>query len=317
MRRRPRRWRTDAADPVPVVRHIGRRTNFVTAARPMSRGRPIRPPSDDAAWAAYLYLRDNPQGDARGTVAASAWLRAVFQLRARHRHRPDRRDLQARRGAAMTRPPRRSTNRNDRGVGMTQPFRTSEGGRIDRSAPLRFSFDGRHYRGFRRRYTGLRPAGERRVPGRALVQISSPARHPVGRLRGTQRAGHVDRGAGRRHAEPARHAGRTVRRPGRPQPEPLSLASLRPGRAGGICRARCCPPGSTTRHSWARGRSGSVCMSRRSGGPRVWGERPATGPGPLSASLRSLRGPDHRRRSGRAGGGASRLGDRRAGDPVR
>jgi sarcosine oxidase subunit alpha len=31
---------------------------------------------------------------------------------------------------------------------MTQPFRTSEGGRIDRSRPLRFSFDGRRYEGY-------------------------------------------------------------------------------------------------------------------------------------------------------------------------
>ena len=42
------------------------------------------------------------------------------------------------------------------------------------------------------------------------------------------------RAGGRRTA---RHAGRTVRRPDRPQPEQLALASLRPGSADGFCLA--------------------------------------------------------------------------------
>ena len=51
--------------------------------------------------------------------------------------------------------------------------------------------------GFRRRHAGLGAAGERRASGGALVQVSPPARHPVGGVGGTERARHDRPGAGR------------------------------------------------------------------------------------------------------------------------
>ena len=37
--------------------------------------------SSDAAWAAFLYLRDNPKGLARRALAPHPWLRPLLQLR--------------------------------------------------------------------------------------------------------------------------------------------------------------------------------------------------------------------------------------------
>ena len=57
-------------------------------------------------------------------------------------------------------------------------FRASAGGRVDRTRPLTFTFDGRTYRGIRGRLAGLGAARQRRAPGGPLVQIPSAARHP-------------------------------------------------------------------------------------------------------------------------------------------
>src|SRR5262245_11619781 len=48
-----------------------------------------------------------------------------------------------------------------------------------------------------RRHAGLGAAGERRASRRPLVQVPSPARHPLGWLRGAQRAGGARAGARR------------------------------------------------------------------------------------------------------------------------
>ena len=92
--------------------------------------RPADPAAvDDAAWADFLYMRDQSEGAACRAVAAHAWLRPVFQLRARHGERPDRCDLQAGRGAAAM---------------TTERFRTADpaDGSIA-TGRFEFSFDGR------------------------------------------------------------------------------------------------------------------------------------------------------------------------------
>ena len=115
----------------------------------------------------------------------------------------------------------------------------------------------------RRRYTGCRrharlgAARQWRASGRPLVQVSPAARHPVRRVGGAERAGD-DRSRRRtHHAEPARDAGRAVRRAAGAQPEPLALARLRCRRGQQCVSRRCCPPASTTRPSCGRARSGA------------------------------------------------------------
>ena len=89
-----------------------------------------------------------------------------------------------------------------------------------------------------RRHAGVGAAGERGAPGRPIVQVSPPARHPHGRAGGAERAGGAAGGRAAR-AQHARHHGRALRWPGRRQPEPLAVAALRP--AGDQLRPRADP----------------------------------------------------------------------------
>jgi methylglutamate dehydrogenase subunit C len=50
-------------------------------------------------------------------------------------------------------------------------------GLIDRTKPVRFRFDGQGLRGLQGRHAGLGAAGQWRAAGRAVVQVSPPARH--------------------------------------------------------------------------------------------------------------------------------------------
>ena len=73
---------------------------------------------------------------------------------------------------------------------VTQPFRVAEGGRVDRTRPVHFLFDSQHYEGF----AGDTLASALLANGVHLVGRSfkyhRPRGHPVGRLRGAERAGH-------------------------------------------------------------------------------------------------------------------------------
>ncbi len=61
---------------------------------------------------------------------------------------------------------------------MSQVNRLPQGGRIDRSKPLRFTFNGKRLPGLRGRHAGLGAARQRRGAGRPQLQVSPPARHP-------------------------------------------------------------------------------------------------------------------------------------------
>ena len=97
-------------------------------------------------------------------------------------------------------------------------------------------------RGLCRRHAGLGAAGQRRAAGRALVQVSSPARHPDGGLRGAERAG---RAAHRRaaRAEHARHDGRALRRPDRARARTAGPRSPSTSARSTACSRRSCGAG--------------------------------------------------------------------------
>src|SRR5262245_3755185 len=76
-----------------------------------------------------------PARSARGALAAPARLRALLQCAARHDDGPHRGDLPHRRETAGA------------GRRAVSAYRTPSGGRVDRSRPLRFHFDGRALEG--------------------------------------------------------------------------------------------------------------------------------------------------------------------------
>src|SRR6516225_7036677 len=82
------------------------------------------------------------KGGCRRALAPCVRLRALFQLPARHRERQDHRDLPGGRAAAGQR------RRADWAGRMSQPFRLSGLGSVDRSRPLAFTFDGLLYQGY-------------------------------------------------------------------------------------------------------------------------------------------------------------------------
>src|SRR5580698_2797907 len=79
------------------------------------------------------------QGRARRALATQPRLRALLQRPARHHHRPYSRDLRDRQAATRS--------RRHAGAGLVS-LRDAARGRVDRSLPLRFTFDGRDYQGF-------------------------------------------------------------------------------------------------------------------------------------------------------------------------
>ncbi len=114
----------------------------------------------------------------------------------------------------------------------SQPHRLAGGGLIDRGrSRCRFTFRRRvAMSGYRRRHAGFGAARQRRHARRAIVQISPPARHLVGRRRGAERAGRAARRA--RGASPTRAPPPSSSIDGLEarQPEPLAVAALRPAR---------------------------------------------------------------------------------------
>ena len=163
---------------------------------------------DDAAWADFLYMRTNPKG-----LHAERWRHMhgcgrFFNCRARHGQRPHPR--------APTRPASRSQIVTGRPTAMSRhvPHRRRWPHRSQRDrSPSRF--DGETLTGLRRRHARLGAARQWRAPGRALLQVSPAARHPGGRGRGAECAGHRRSRRRARDAEPARDAGRALRGPGR------------------------------------------------------------------------------------------------------
>ncbi len=87
-----------------------------------------------------------------------------------------------------------------------------------------------------RRHAGRGDAGQWRASGRALVQISSPARHSQRRARGAKRSCRAARLRAAR-AQYARHHDRTLRRSRSPHAEPLAVAALRPAVSVGAVHA--------------------------------------------------------------------------------
>ena len=77
-----------------------------------------------------------------------------------------------------------------------------------------------------RRHACLGAVGQWRAPGRAFIQVSPAARHPVRRIGRTQRAGDDRSRCRTHHAEPARDATRVVPRDAGTQPEPLPFARV-------------------------------------------------------------------------------------------
>src|SRR5258705_13614658 len=75
------------------------------------------------------------EGSACRTLASPARLRTILQCPARYDHRSFSRDLQSRRGGTAP--------RYGAGAFAMSAFRIANGGRVDRSRPLRFRFDGR------------------------------------------------------------------------------------------------------------------------------------------------------------------------------
>ena len=58
---------------------------------------------------------------------------------------------------------------------MSQPFRIGQGGRIDREQEIQFTFNGKSYTGLAGRYAVFGVARQWRAPGRAQLEVSSPA----------------------------------------------------------------------------------------------------------------------------------------------
>ncbi len=154
---------------------------------------------DDAEWAAYLYLRDNPKG-ARIPNAGAMCTAADGSSTACATPSPT--------GSPSPADPATSCRHRPGHHDAALPH---SGGRADRPRPAgSFQLRRQAAGGFRRRHAGLGPAGERRAPGRPVVQVPPAARHPVRRIRGTQRAGHPRSRRRAGHAQPARHPDRAV-----------------------------------------------------------------------------------------------------------
>ncbi len=196
-------------------------------------------------------------------------------------------------------------------------FRTASGGRIDRTRPLRFRFDGRAYEGL----AGDTLASALLANGVHLVGRSFKYHRPRGILAAGSEEPNalVDRAPrrGARDAEPARHAGRARRRARR-------RTRRTAGRACASTSARKRPavaalPGRLLLqdlHVAARGVGRALRAAdppRRRARPRAVAARP----GSLRATLRALRRAGGRRGPGRPRRRAGRRRGRRARHPRR
>jgi sarcosine oxidase subunit alpha len=188
---------------------------------------------------------------------------------------------------------------------MSQPFRLAGGGSIDRSRPLRFTFDGLDLSGLARRHAGLRAARQWRASGRALVQISPAARHAVAGAEEPNALVTLDAGRRPRHAQSARDPDRALRRLIAPRARTLAVARIRRGADQRPVLAAFSAPASTTRPSWAEGRLGGAL--RADDPPRRGLGRAPREPDPdRYRAIRPLRRAGRRRGAGRARGGAGR-----------
>jgi sarcosine oxidase subunit alpha len=148
----------------------------------------IARPADPAAlsddeWARVrVRCATTPRAWARALGAQPGLPALVQRRRAPHRHARDRRHLQAgragrRRAGVMT--------------GLPPAARRPHRPRPAHRLPLRRAL----LPGLRRRHAGVGPAGQRRRRGRPQLQVPPPARLPLGRPRGAERAGPARRGA--------------------------------------------------------------------------------------------------------------------------
>ena len=103
---------------------------------------------DRRAVGALRVLPREPERSFRGTVEPQRRLPALVQRRTRHRHLPI--------------PQRLPLGRAEADDIVNAPFRTRQGGRIDRDTSYTFTFDGRELTGHPGDTLGFGPAGERR-----------------------------------------------------------------------------------------------------------------------------------------------------------
>ena len=152
--------------------------------------------------------------------------------------------------------------------------RIEHGGRIDRSRAVRFTFDGKAYSGF----AGDTLASALLANGVHLFGRSFKYHRPRGVIAAGSEEPNalvtVIRDAGALHAEPARDAGRAVRRPRRREPEPLAEPRLR--RAGRQRPAVAAAPGGVLLQDVhvAAAPRGTSCTSRSSAARPASASRP-------------------------------------------
>ena len=159
------------------------------SATPPSRARIADPSATRAPGSTTSICATTRRGRISEHWYHGAGCRAWLVVDAQHAHPRDRRRRRSPRSKAGAR------------AMSSQPFRLAAGGLIDRRQPLRFTLRRQDAHRLCRRHAGLGAARQRRPPGRPLVQVSSPARHPDGRLRGAERAGR----AAQRRAARAEH----------------------------------------------------------------------------------------------------------------
>ena len=165
----------------------------------------------------------------RSISTCAAIRKALHAERWRHMHGCGRffnalRDTVSDRILATYRSASRGRSARSRRSRAMSAFRIAGGGRIDRAQAAALHLRRPRYDGFRGRHAGLGAARERRASRRPLVQVSPAARHLSAGRRSRMRWSTVDRDDARRDAEPARDAGRALRRPAARQPEPLAVA---------------------------------------------------------------------------------------------
>ncbi len=279
------------------------------AARRISRGRRSLPrstikPGPTTSTCARTPKACTPNAGAMRTVADVSSTRCAI-----------RRPTGSSRPTSTGEPGRKPRGRGKRAMSA---WRTPSGGRIDRSQRLRFRFDGRAFEGV----AGDTLASALLANGVHLVGRSFKYHRPRGILAAGAEEPNalvtVRRDGGAHDAQPARDAGRALRRAGGDEPEPLAEPRDSMSAASTTGCRRSFRPASTTRPSCGRKRAWKALYEpviRRAAGLGVAPTR--SGPGSLRAVLCALRRAGRRRGSGglrrRAGG----RGRRRARDPVR
>src|SRR5450755_4570899 len=134
----PTRTRRDAADQVPLLRRA--RGDRIQLWRPGASRAPREPFRALRSGLGRISVHaSQPQRRARGALAPRSRLRALFQCAARYHLGSDPGDLPGGRGATEAR-----CGRAGRTVSR---FRTATGGLIERTRPLRFTFDGQPLHG--------------------------------------------------------------------------------------------------------------------------------------------------------------------------